>query len=75
MGKFQKSKKVETDRSADIEDKIEPQSPKLVENDKRGARDHFRGLGNTEKLRSEGSNFGLVGPSSAHAPKYEENEI
>ena len=66
--------KVKTDRSADTEHRIEPQSLKLVGNNEKGARDHFRGLGSTQKLSFKEPRFGLVRPSSALALKCEENE-
>ena len=70
-----KAEKVETDRSADIEVEMEPQSLKLVGIVKKGTRDLFRGPNFTEKRRHEGFKFVIVGPLSAHAPKCEENEI
>ena len=67
-----KAAKMETDRLADIEHKIEPQSPKLVQKDRKWTRDRFRGLEDPEKPRFEGSNFGLDRRFSALAPNCEE---
>ena len=50
--KNSKAAEVKTDRAADIEIKIEPQSAKLVGYDKINTRDHYRGLEDVEKQSS-----------------------